>query len=241
MLLQAILVSRDVISTALISSAFRGAVVDIRYVRETEEALQLIAKSKFDALIVDYQSVPESAALLSALRKSKSNQRAIAFAIVNSQASAKDIFSNGANFILTRPVTAEIVTASLRAAHGLMVSERRRYLRHAIDSSCWLKTDRSEFQIGLHDVSEGGIGAEVAQFTAEQLNGPVLFRFFLPDSSVPIDGKAHVAWKREGKVGFQFTTLKRESRDELIRWLSRRFDVVAAEAVGKALVTASSS
>ena len=235
MLLQAILVSRDVGSAALIASAFRGAVVDIRQVRDLEEALQTIEHSKFDAMIVDYESVPESAEILRTLRKSKSNQRTIAFAVVPSNACANEIFGHGANFVLTRPVTAEMVTAALRAAHGLMISERRRYLRHPIGSSCWIKSDRGEFQLGLLNVSEGGIGADMSESTAKSLRGELRFRFFLPDNDVPIDGKAELAWYRDGQAGLRFTALASKSQDELTKWLSRKFDVAAAEAVGKSL------
>jgi ActR/RegA family two-component response regulator len=241
MLLQAILVSQDIGSAALISSAFRGAVVDIRHVRNSEEALQAITQSKFDAVIVDYESVPESISILQAMRRSKSNQRAIAFAIVPSNASAKEVFGQGVNFILTRPVTAEVVTAALRAAHGLIVSERRRYLRHSIDSSCWVKSDHGEFQLGLLNVSEGGIGADMSELTAKSLTGQLRFRFFLPESAVPIDGKAELAWYRDGHAGFRFTTLASTSKDELSKWLSRRFDVAAAEAVGKSVRSAAVS
>jgi c-di-GMP-binding flagellar brake protein YcgR len=157
---------------------------------------------------------------------------------VPSNASAKEIFGHGANFILTRPVTAEVVIAALRAAHGLIVSERRRYLRHSIDSSCWMKSDHGEFQLGLLNVSEGGIGADMSEFTAKRLNGQLRFRFFLPESDVPIDGKAELAWYREGHAGFRFTTIASTSKDELSKWLSRRFDVAAAEAVGKSAQSA---
>jgi CheY-like chemotaxis protein len=233
MLFKAILVSRDPGSAPLISSAFRGAVVDIRHIPSTEEALQAIAQSKFDAIIVDYESVPESVEILRAVRTSKSNQRTIAFAILPSNASAKEIFADGANFILTRPVTAEMVTAAVRAAHGLIVSERRRYLRHPIDSSCWMKGDDGEFQLGLLNVSEGGMAAGISELTARSLSGQLRFRFFLPDSTIPMDGKAELAWYREGYAGFRFISLAATSKDELTKWLSRRFAVAEAEAVGK--------
>jgi DNA-binding response OmpR family regulator len=233
MLLQAILVSRDPVSSALISSAFRGAVIDVSVLRDATEAERLITLRKCDALVVDYTNVAESAELLGTLRRTKSNQRAIAFAIVDYGTSAKDICAHGANFILEKPLSAEHISAALRAAHGLMTRERRRYLRHDLSGNCWVQCEKSEFQLELKNVSEGGIGVELADFTAQQLNGELRFRFFLPDSEVPIAGKAQLLWNREGRGGIQFTSIATASRGELDRWIGKRFDVANAIAVGK--------
>lgn len=233
MLLQAILVSRESISSALVSSAFRGAVIDISVLRDPAEAEQLITQRKCDALIVDYTSIPESADLLATLRRTRSNQQAIAFAIVEHSTSAKEVCAHGANFILEKPLSAEHISAALRAAHGLMTRERRRYLRHDVSGTCWVKCETGEFHLELKNVSEGGMGIEIADFTAQQLSGELRFRFFLPDSEVPIVGKAQLAWSREGCGGIQFTSMADASRTELDRWIGKHFDVANATAAGK--------
>jgi DNA-binding response OmpR family regulator len=233
MLLQAILVSRDAIASALVASAFRGAVIDISVVRDSAEAQRLITQRKCDALIVDYTSIPEAASLLATLRRTRSNQRAMAFAIVERGTSVKDVCDHGANFILEKPLSAEHISAALRAAHGLMTRERRRYLRHDVSGTCLVKCDKGEFQLELKNVSEGGLGIEIADFTVQQLSGELRFRFFLPDSDVPIAGKAQLAWTREGRGGIQFSSFASASRDELERWIAQRFDVANAIAAGK--------
>ena len=234
MLLQAMLASRDPGSAALIGSAFRGAVVGIRVVRTLEEARSAITQCKFDAVMVDYESFQESEQVLLALRRSGSNQRAIAFALTYNNAHAKAIYEAGANFILHKPLDAESITQALRAAHGLMASERRRYLRHEISGACFLRTSKgSEFNLDLTNVSEGGIGFSLTDYTASQLEGEIRFRFYLPDGDLAIEGKGTLAWVREGRGGMQFTSIANASRAELNRWLLRRFDVVAAEAVAR--------
>lgn len=232
MLLQAMLASRDPGSAALISSAFRGVVVGIRVVRTLDEARTAIDQCKFDAVMVDYESFQEPDEVLRCLRRSRSNPHAIAFALTHPSANPKEIYEAGANLILHKPLHAENITQAIRAAHGLMVNERRRYLRHDLGGACFIRTAKgSEFNFDLVNVSEGGIGFTLSDFTAQQLDGELRFRFYLPDGEIAIEGKGRLAWSREGRAGLQFTALAVTSRAELNRWLARKFDVVAAEAV----------
>jgi DNA-binding response OmpR family regulator len=232
MLLQAMLASRDPGSAALISSAFRGVVVGIRVVRTLDEARVAINQCKFDAVMVDYESFHESDEVLRCLRRSRSNPHAIAFALSRPSVDAKAIYDAGANFILHKPLHAENITQAIRAAHGLMVNERRRYLRHDLGGACFIRTaNGSEFNLDLVNVSEGGIGLTLSDFTAQQLDGELRFRFYLPDGEVAIEGKVRLAWVRNGRAGLQFTSLASSSGAELSRWLAHKFDVIAAEAV----------
>src|SRR5262249_30263072 len=134
--------------------------------------------------------------------------------------------------ILHKPLHAESITQALRAAHGLMVNERRRYLRHEIGGACSIRTVKaSEFNLDLVNVSDGGGGFTLARFPARQVDGELRFRFYLPDGEVAIEGKGRLAWTRNGRAGLQFISLASPSRAQLNRWLARKFDVVAAEAV----------
>lgn len=229
MLLQAILVSRDVGSTGLITSAFRGAVIDIRVVREIDEVVHAITATKFDALIADYGSVPEAPQVLAALRKSPSNHGAIAFAVIDAQTDTSAILQGGADFVLQKPLNAERVTDILRVARERMLRERRRYLRHGVEAACWMKGRNGESHAQLRNVSEGGIGIEVAE--SALLEADLRFRFTLPDADVPIDGKGELAWTREARAGIRFTALTTSSRETLQAWLDRRFDRASAEAL----------
>lgn len=233
MLLQAILVSRDVGSTALISSAFRGAVVDIHVIREIDEVLRTITISKFDALIVDYETIPEAAQILAAVRESRSNQRAITFAVVEPRSHTKEICNDGADFILEKPLNAERVAAALRAAHAAMENERRRYLRHRVQTPCSLKSAGKDLQLEMVNISEGGMGVAMPGFSNKDVEGTLRFQFVLPESDVPIDGKAQLRWVRNEEAGFQFTALTTSSREQLQRWLNRRFDLASAQAVSR--------
>jgi DNA-binding NarL/FixJ family response regulator len=232
MLLQAMLASCDPGSAALISSAFRGVVIGIRVVRTLEEARTAIAQCKFDAVMVDFESFHEPGEVLRCLRRSRSNPHAIAFALTHPGRNAKGIYDAGATFIVHKPLHAENITQAIRAAHGLMVNERRRYLRHEIGGACSFRTAQgSELNLDLVNVSEGGIGFTLSDFTAQQLDGELRFRFYLPDGEFAIEGKGSLVWARNGRAGLQFSSLASLSRAELNRWLARRFDVVAADSV----------
>src|SRR5436305_8356178 len=90
------------------------------------------------------------------LRKGSSNRMAIVFAITHGT-SIHAAFDMGANFVLEKPVTPERAARSLRAAHGLMMRERRRYLRQSVNLPAVLSANGAATQAAILDVSEGGV------------------------------------------------------------------------------------
>src|SRR5205814_6328819 len=66
------------------------------------------------------------------MRGVPANRKTIGFAIVNGVTTLQQAFEMGANLVLDKPLSAERVTRSLRAAQGLMAHERRRYYRHPV-------------------------------------------------------------------------------------------------------------
>jgi CheY-like chemotaxis protein len=188
------------------------------------EGLMKLAKKKYDAVMIDCASVPDAHDILEALRHGKSNRRAVAFAITEDPDETQRAFRAGANFVLEKPIHPERAMRSIRAALGLILRERRRYFRYAVDCPLTIQHgERNEFQLGIENVSEGGLAAIVPESTDIPSNS-VRVSFKLPKSEQLIAGKADIVWKRSGKVGMQFSMLSPESRIELQRWLAQRFD-----------------
>lgn len=50
------------------------------------------------------------------------------------------------------------------------------------------------------------------------------FRFLLPDSELWMEGSAQVASVDEGRIGLQFTLMRKELRLELANWLAARLE-----------------
>jgi CheY-like chemotaxis protein len=188
------------------------------------EGLMKLHKNKYDAVLIDCVSVPDAHDILEALRQGKSNRRAVAFAITEDPDETQRAFRAGANFVLEKPIHPERAMRSIRAALGLILRERRRYYRYAVD--CLLTVqhgERNEIQLGVENVSEGGLAAIVPENT-DIPAASFRISFKLPKSEQLITGKADVVWKRSGKIGMQFSMLRPESRIELQRYLAQRFD-----------------
>lgn len=188
------------------------------------ETLVKLQKGRFDAVFIDCGSVPDATDILEALRSGKSNRRAIAFAITEDPHDSQRAFTAGANFVIEKPLSAERVVRALRAAHGLIVRERRRYFRLPLDATVTIESmGKESSRWNIIDVSERGLGAIVPD-GQEVPRGSVKIKFRIPQIVEAIEGKALVVWNRTGKVGLEFTTLQPNSRMELDKWIARRFD-----------------
>ena len=189
-----------------------------------EAMLQLKVK-KFDAVLIDCASVPDANDIIEALRHGKSNRRAVAFAITEDPHDSQQAFKAGANFVIEKPIQAERAVRSLRAALGLILRERRRYFRCPLNASLTLQQGEAhEFQWSIDNVSEGGLGAVVPEYSTRVGAASVFISFKLPQTGQLIAGKADIVWTRQGKAGLQFQALRPESRVELDRYLAKRFE-----------------
>lgn len=188
------------------------------------ETLVKLQRSRFDAVFIDCGSIPDSTDILEALRNGRSNRRAIAFAVTEDPHDSQRAFRAGANFVIEKPLSAERIVRALRAAHGLIVRERRRYFRLPLDATVTIETMGKETsRWNVIDVSERGLGA-IVPAGQEVPRGSVKIKFRIPQVVEAIEGKALVVWNRTGKVGLEFTTLQPNSRVELDKWIARRFE-----------------
>jgi DNA-binding response OmpR family regulator len=223
--LDAILYSRDPGIRQAFTEVMRTAGIRVDVAQTGLETLAKFAKAKFDALIIDLDGQADGREVLEALRKSKFNHTAIAFAVVKERSEVKDAYSSGANFVLQKPVSREALTRCVRAAHGLIQRERRRYFRHPVDVPLFLVAGQEEINAMVVNVSENGIGVVMSYKPRTKLEGRVKLRFVLPEGKVPIEGNGEVAWTgAEGRLGIHITQLTAAARKEMDDWLNRRLD-----------------
>ncbi|HUK88621.1 MAG TPA: PilZ domain-containing protein, partial [Terriglobales bacterium] len=162
-------------------------------------------------------------------RRSRTNQRSIVFAILTGNMSVRQAFELGANFVLYKPVSVERAKRSLRAAHGMMMRERRRHFRHPMDSRVYLSFERvKDLQATILDLSSGGMAIKTMEPLA--LRHEVHLRFALPGNTSFLEGEGQVAWVDAfGRAGLQFTILPPDSQSELEKWLLARATITQAE------------
>lgn len=226
MSLEALIVSRDPDVINVFRNVMESAAISVDESKAVGESLVRLSTHRYDAVVVDCDGVPDGADVIEALRKGKSNKSSITFALVDGNAESRRKVSDcGATFVLHKPISTEAVMKGIKAIHPLIVREKRRYMRHPVDTYAHLQVGRdSELQVAVTDISEGGMSVTAPQ--DRKLSGEGTLRLVLPEDKSMLHGKIEIMWQRQGgKHGVRFITLTGKSKDELIAWLNARTDL----------------
>ena len=241
--LEALILSRDPQVVERFQRAFADFSVRVAVESTAERALQSLKSHKYDALVVDckpdcendcdHAAEEDTAGVLTAMRTMSSNRRIVGFAVVGGETSARRAYDMGANFVLQKPLLQKEVASSVRAAHGLIVRERRRYHRHILESPPRLHLlieGQDELFAAVEDVSEGGFSAFIA-FLPNQafaMKGKAKLHFLLPQSKIAIQGQCEIMWWHEdGRFGVRFLQLRITAERELKLWLEQQSEAPA--------------
>ena len=231
MALDALLLSRDPSLLQLMRRLLDDLGIRSQVCSSSAAAQNLLHGTKFEAVVVDCDDLAGGNDLLRSLRLLPTNRNSIVFAVINGATGVRSAFEMGANFVLEKPVTAERAARNLKAAHGLMVRERRRFTRRPLDVQVLLKVgDGPEVRARATDISESGIG--LFALTALDPGASLRFRMVLPGNEAWLEGKAQVVWSSpQVGCGLQILTMRNELRVQLARWLAQRIEQEHLEAV----------
>ena len=223
-MLKALLLTRDQEVLRVIRRVLETVSIDLETVTSTDAARQTVDRRKFDAVLIDCDDVQSGCDLIRELRRGKSNAKSIVFAITNRVTTVKDAFAIGANFVLDKPVSPDRAARSLRAAHGLILRERRRYHRHPLQTTAHVSYGNlRDVPIPLSNISEGGVALSTTR-TAD-MTGSVSLRFELPGCNRSLEAKGEFVWTSEaGRVGVRFTIVPPITKSELDTWIARQLD-----------------
>ena len=222
MVLQSLLLCRDPDMLRIFRRALDDLGIGLDVATTAESALDRLNRNKFDAIIVDCDDVAGGADVLTGIQQAPSNKRALAIAVIKGATSMRAAFEMGAHFALDKPVTLERMQRALRAAHGFMVTEQRRYFRHAVDTEAYLSFGVvKELACKVTNISDGGM----AVVLTEQISPSwaVEVRCQLPGIPDMVEMKGEFAWSDgRGKAGIRFIYIPAESKRLLGKWLVER-------------------
>ena len=222
MQLESLLLSQD----EQVIKTLRRVLDDLGIVVEVYSGADLAAEHiqhrKFDAVIVDCDDVHGAKDVLRGVRTSPSNRSSTAFAIINGGTSVRDAFALGANLALEKPLSFDRARHSFRAAHGLMMMERRRYYRFPIEMPVTLKFGEVEFSATASNLSEGGMAVyATARVPHSRMLGSA--RFTLPGGHTLIAINCTICWADEfGQAGLRFESPSYSAREQLQGWLRQQ-------------------
>src|SRR4029077_7325288 len=117
-------------------------------------AFRLLDGKKFEAVIVDF-GLSQADQMLERVRLSEINRTAVTFAMTDPLQPPG--FEIQPNFVIEKPLSANLFGRTLKAAFGLMVRERRRYFRCPTAIPAVVHTNGKEFSCHLVNLSKRGM------------------------------------------------------------------------------------
>jgi response regulator RpfG family c-di-GMP phosphodiesterase len=227
MAIDALILSRDPDVINVFRNVMEDSGIHIEESTAAGDSMKKLARHRYDAVVVDCEAVPDGADVIEALRKGKSNRSSITFAVIgqHSHDARKAVSLQGATFVLHKPISTDTVLQSMKASHGLILRERRRYLRHSVETHAHIKVqESSEMQVTVTDISEGGCAITIP--FRDNLRGEGTIRLLLPEVKEMLDGKIEVMWcKPTGEAGVRFAQMSRNSQKHFMDWLNSRADI----------------
>ncbi len=217
--LSALLLSRDAAVVELLRPLLPELGLSTDQCNSPEVGCQRLANRKYEAIIIDAE-LPGALAFMASLRQMPTARHAVVFSLTKST-SMTAAFQAGANFVLPKPLSAERAMRSFRAAHGLMMGERRRYYRHPVSLPAVLAYGNQIQSVLLTNLSEGGMAIAIS---APLASGQMLkWKFALPESNLCLEGKGEVSWTdARGNAGVRFVHIPRPYKLLLEEWLAGR-------------------
>jgi CheY-like chemotaxis protein len=223
MILKALLVSKDDLAAETLTQVLANFGVAVDRSSAVEVAVARLSEERFDQVIVDFEDPATAALVLESNRRQTPGEHGnppVTVALVTDSSQIRAILGAGAHFILTKPITRDQATATLRAATALLKRERRRTFRVPVQAAVSLHTEEDPNLEGiLLDLSTGGMDVLVAKPLSS--SGLVRVTFELPEGGAKIDGDTQVAWTNpNGQTGLRFLDMDLPMREKLGEWMA---------------------
>jgi hypothetical protein len=226
-----LLVCSDADAIGVLAEAVQQFALSLDVRREVGDTANILARQKFEAVIVDLELGEGAKAVLREVRLSSSNQTAVTFTITAKSAGREAGMGMGSTFEFVRPLSIDSVSLTLKAAYGLIVRERRRYVRCPVAVGSTLRTTEcAEIKCETVNIGEGGMGLSTSH--PFKVREQAMVQFTLPGQPSQFSAELEVCWcDQSGCVGVRFLALSAQDKSGLREWLSARFEESLPERV----------
>ena len=220
MALQSLLLCRNQSALRVLGSALDELEIGKHVCNGAEQALTILGRRRFGALVVDLE-LDGAAHVLRSARQANGTRKAVLFAMIGASTNISSAFELGANFVLYKPLTTEQTVRALRAGKGFMNIERRNNSRQPIETIAYLRQDEgAAYPAIVLDVNQDGFAVQTAQ--PMQAGREFRFWFWLPSTTILIDGSGSIAWANSsGNAGVRFTAISSACTRQLKTWLAK--------------------
>src|SRR3954468_21364272 len=217
MSLEALIVSKDKTAVTAFRRVLQANSIRVVVSNTAEVANKELHDKAYDAVIIDCDDMDGALNILHNIRQIENSRKAVVFALLHGKSTSKDAYDMGSNFVLKKPLSAAMVSRTVQAGRGLIMSDRRRHFRCPVGAVAKLKYGRKPAVEGtVLNVSDSGMAVLID--AKETPSGKIKVTFHLPESLQEIDGTCLIQWASAGKLGLRFVEMEPESRLELNRW-----------------------
>ena len=218
MALTSLVVCAEAKAVQVLTRALHDLDIGVEHSGDTESALQRLAEKTFDLVLIDCEKEEGALQLVVSLR-SRFKKGLLIIAVVDSSNDVREIFARGASFALYKPVSAERVASTLRAACGVMPNERRKKPRVPAAAAATIAYENVESTTAnLLNLSEDGVAIRSGRVFSPRCK--VYFQFSLPEEVSVVKLSGEVVWQdATGRVGLRFSRVPQASRSLIDGWL----------------------
>src|SRR6266702_5873559 len=222
MALKSLIVCADTKALQVLRQIFEDLGVGVEHCEHSSLATSRVATGSFDAIVIDAAD-PNGLQLMSTARHSSENHTSLIVVLVDAREQVRELFAQGANFVLYKPITPERAASSLRAARGMMRREKRGKLRSRLHAQATIAYANAEnVPATLLDLSEDGLAIQSERRLPQRCK--VYFQFSLPGQKSVVRLSGEVVWQdTSGRVGIRFADVPQASRRVLIDWIKSSF------------------
>lgn len=221
--IHALLISPDTEMSVLFSRMFEEIGIAIETCNDESHVPEILSHSKFEALVLDFDNTSSALPIICSLRESSSSKDAIVFTVATQVPERQVALAHGANFAFERPFLLPQIREALRAAHALMLRDRRRYFRCPAENPVRLTRTSGETVEGL-TINISGNGMAIAVPCVLQAGERLNVSFYLLEPNLTVEALGTVVWDdKHGKSGIGFECTSKEVGKRLAAWLDAQF------------------
>jgi CheY-like chemotaxis protein len=219
MALTSLLVCADAKAVHVLNRLLQDLGMQVELCSDPSLAIDRLSAQAFDVLVADSKDQAAAIQLITHARNTLEYKNMAIVALVDSENDVREIFAQGANFVLYKPISAERASRSLQAARSLIRNERRVTRRVPVDSNASIAYANIEnVTVQITDLSEEGVSILSKQRLPE--GGKVYLQFALPGDSSSVHLSGEVKWQdASGRVGIRFLAVPKTSQRLISQWL----------------------
>src|SRR5437879_8775605 len=128
MALKSLIVCEDTKALQDVRRIFEDLCVGVEHCEHSSLATSRVATGSFDAIVIDAAD-PNGLQLMSTARHSSENHTSLIVVLVDAREQVRELFTQGANFVLYKPITPERTAGRLAATRGIVRREERGRVR----------------------------------------------------------------------------------------------------------------